>query len=819
MFALVSGEAAVAVCVRGDSVSIFRVDSDVEENGFAIWAVNQLLLGASDVLILEEPSIDKIRRSLAIEWSLDRAVRLLLMAVDPRETEHDVTESVDSLESLLSQELIDPLLQRLSNAPLPPDSDLVRPLELCAANGPASRMITELGKLQPRITEVAEAWDALPLSLFGDDGEKSRFREAALSAKVFAELARAKELAKENEAMLNAYRLLAKQRNYRAVVAAWASAIGVTPTRRMEVKHWRDDYVDEMNEPITSDGGSSYEQFANVMHQQDAIEQLLRKGEEGKARDYATELVSMQVARNDHKRAAKSLCRLAQLAKSRGLHSLSLEWNERATQIAPEDRWTHIQKADAYLYYGRLDAAQSEFNIAKNLGERLIADTGHIRILAARTQYEEALWAVAKAKSEYAEDDEAFVLWHHEAEILRDMWQLEKALAVYEDAVRRFFDQRSLHCGKAAVLVQLGRPAEAIGVYTTCIDLLGADVVALSGRAQAMLQMGRIDDAIAQYKTAIEKFPDESVPRCGLAEVLHLQGNHEEALKAYEETRKDFPFISVPYSGYAEVLKDIGEYDRALEEYNAAIERFPYDSHLANGRVSVLKLMGRFKEALAAADEATAKFPFDLLAMTGRAVLLRVLSRLDEATEVYDKIISRWPGFLAARHGKASVLVVQKRYNEALQLLPSGSPNTVDEWIAHHIRGMVLLRIGQTKEASQLFEEAVRRVPYYEQRRYFRSALAIVRLRRRDYKDALTEAQQASSRAISNVLVLHSLLGLDRRPEAVHIHTQLSNQSLPPVIGQLKDELAGRLGLTSAGSRHDDQWLFEHECDAVLLAA
>jgi tetratricopeptide (TPR) repeat protein len=818
MFALVSGEAAVAVCVRGDSVSVFHVHSDVEVSGFSFSEVNQFLLGASDVITLEEPSIDELRRSLVVEWSLDRAVRLLLMAIDPQEGEHTVAESIDCLESLLSQELVEPLLRRLCNAPLPPDSDLVRTLDLCAADGLLSGILTELGKLQNTIEHIAAAWDALSLSLFGDANEKALFREAASSAKVFSEFARAKELKKENEAILNAYRLLANQKNSRAVVAAWANAVGVIPSRHT-VHLQKPEFEDETSEITVSDVGNSLEHFVNVMQQQDAIEQLLRKGEEGRARKYALELVDIQIARGDSRRAAKSLCRLAQLAKSGGLHSLSLEWNERATQIAPEDGWAHIQNADAYLYYGRLDDAQREFATAKKLGQGLIADAGRIRILRARAQYSEALLAVSELKELYSADDDVFSLWHHEAETLRDMWRLEEALAVYTDAVARFFDQRSLHCGKAAVLVDLGRPREAIAAYTTCIEMLGTNAVSLSGRAHAMLQEGLIDEAIAQYKTAIEKFPDDSFPRCGLAETLRLRGNHNEALSAYRQARKDFPFVPVPYSGFAEVLKDLGDYDRALSEYDAAIERFPYDIHLANGRVSVLKFMGRFEEALAAADETTAKFPFDLQSKIGRAVLLRMLSRLDEAVDVYNGVISQWPNFLAARHGKASVLVAKKLYDEALQLLPSNSPKTIDEWIAHHIRGMVLLRSGQTKEAAELFEEAVEQVPFYEQRRYFRNALAVLKLRKREYESALAEAQQGSSRAVSDVLILHALVGLERRPEAIRTHGQLSSRPLPPVVEQLSDELAAQLGLSSGSPRHDDQWLFEHECDALLLAA
>ena len=458
-------------------------------------------------------------------------------------------------------------------------------------------------------------------------------------------------------------------------------------------------------------------------------------------------------------------------------------------------------------------------------GEKYVALTGRARILRAQGKYEEALKEIRQAKKEFADHEQISIAWLHEAEILREMWRPEEALVVYQEATKQFATEPNIFCGLAAVLVELGRPADAIKIYEDCIEKLGPNIVAISGRAQALIRMGRFDDSIAEYEKAIADFPTESVPRCGLAEALKAAGRREDALEAYDSARKDFRFTAIPFSGYAEVLKDSGEYDRALTEYDQALGRFPLDSHLLNGRASLLKLMGRFEDSLAAYDYAISKCPFDLLSTNGHALLLKELGRLDEAIAAYDRITSLHPDFPSARYGKASVFVIQKKYGEALKLLPASAPQTVDDWVAYHIRGMILLRTGRTDEAIEIFQRGVHSaVPF--KRRAFENALALAMLKRGEYTQAIADAkatelktERTSEGKAGRLLVLHALAGLKRRSDALDIYSQLSAEPSPAYIVAVRDEIAARFGLQPKPPQHDQQWLFDQECEAVLKAA
>lgn len=820
MLALLSGQAGTAVCLHGDSVSVIHIDDAMEETGYTVASAKNLLGGATDVVVLRDTTSEKIRQLLRDYWLIDRALRLFLIAVDSGETDEDALEALNCLEPILSPVVVEQLLQRLCNVPLPAPANLARVSRWVAPKSPATFVVGEISRLQERILQVWATWRALPSSLFGDEDEKDAFERAAREQGVFAILARAEEGPAINTAILNIYRLLLNQTNSRLVIAAWLKALGLAPFRQLKnVEEQKEpDYSDDVSDGTSFQPIRSHEVFTNVMVQQQAIEALLDKGDEVNARRYARELVSTQITQGGNPYAAKSLCRLAQLAKARGLRSLCLEWTERATEIAPDDGWAHGQRADAYLYYGRLDEAEDEFSRALSLGERFFGILGSVRILMARAEFETALQEIRKIKFEFAVQEDGYVSWAHEAEILRHMWRLEEALGVYEEGVRTFPDSEVLQCGKAAVLAQLGRQREAIDAYSVCIDTLGPSVVSVSGRAQALLDMGLFDEAIAGYKHAIETYPHDASPQCGLAEALRVKGEYQESLSAYDSARRAFPFIAIPFSGYAELLKDLGKYDQALAEYEAAIIRFPYDSHLPNGRASVLRLMGKFKEALAAYDAAVAKFPFDLISALGRALLLRELGRLDDAIAVYERIIAQRPGFLSARLGKASVLVVQKRYVDALRLLPTEDPRTVDEWIAHHIRGMILLRTDKIPEAIGLFEEGVRSVPFSAERHYFQNALAVARLKLGQYEEALQEIR-VDARETGKVLMLHALAALRRKSEAMDMYNQLPTASSPPYVIDLRDEIAARFALRPTRPEHDQQWLFDKECEAMLLAA
>jgi protein O-GlcNAc transferase len=205
--------------------------------------------------------------------------------------------------------------------------------------------------------------------------------------------------------------------------------------------------------------------------------------------------------------AAKSLCRIAQRAKVTGLHSLQLEWMERAVEIAPSDGWAHGQAADAYLYYGRLDEAARELALAEKCGERRYAQVGRARILRLQCRYEDALALLQQVKQEFEGDENEAIAWANEAEVLRDMWRFQDALEIYDQAVRKFQDEPVVRCGRAAVIADLGRYREAIEAYTRCIVELGPDEFSLNGRTHIRLELGNFDDAMSDYEEAVKRFP------------------------------------------------------------------------------------------------------------------------------------------------------------------------------------------------------------------------------------------------------------------------------------------------------------------------
>jgi lipopolysaccharide biosynthesis regulator YciM len=104
-----------------------------------------------------------------------------------------------------------------------------------------------------------------------------------------------------------------------------------------------------------------HEKFVNVSKQKWGIVKQLEKGNDSRARHFAEQLIKWQLQNGKPVYAAKSLCSLAQEARSVGNTALQLEWAQRATQIAPEDAWAHGQAGDAYFSAFCFNEANSEY--------------------------------------------------------------------------------------------------------------------------------------------------------------------------------------------------------------------------------------------------------------------------------------------------------------------------------------------------------------------------------------------------------------------------------------------------------------------------
>jgi tetratricopeptide (TPR) repeat protein len=551
-----------------------------------------------------------------------------------------------------------------------------------------------------------------------------------------------------------------------------------------------------------------------VKKQKEAIIPSFKRGDFQKVRGYIDQLIESQLRFGDRSYAAMSLCDLAQHAKTVSNHSLQLELAKRAAEIFPDDGWTHGQVADAYFCLGQYDNAAQSFKEAAFFGKASFARAGQARILRGQGKFAEALELYDRSINDFPGE---VTLWNGRAEVFREMWKLDEALKAYESTVEKFPLEAVPRCGRAAVLKDLGRLDEALDAYTRTCELFGGDIVPRNGRADVLKEMGRLKDALTAYRETADAFPEDAVSRCGLAEVLRDTGQLEDALRLYMETIAAFPYVSVAYCGCAETLRDMNRLDTALASYDKALTKFPNDEFVRNSRANILKLLGKPEAALQAYDETIRSFPYDIFARSGRADLLKTLGRIPEALEAYDYLIERNPSGQNFWHAKAAILVVLGEYAKAEEMLPSKSPETRDDWIAYHVRGMILLKSNKLDAAVVHFETGLNSIPFARQRKYFQNALAIARLRRGEYAKA-TETLISAEEPMAEILKIHAFGELRQSDLAKRSLARLE-LVCPVTLIPLRDELAARYQLRQQPPRHEDPWIFDEECRVALLNA
>jgi tetratricopeptide (TPR) repeat protein len=822
MNALLSGQAGIAILVHGDTLSVVQADSPETEREFPHSALGCLLAGATDVLSLQAVSRDELVRRLGLAWRSDRAMQLALLLLDGAEdceTRHLASDCLDDL--LREPEVCIHVTNRLYAAPLPETADLNGALTAARLSETVTGLLKDLDTAQPQIRRLREAWDNVPLESFESDSARHAFEQTLVASGAFNAFVMAGgDAARFGLARLEFQGRLKALPNSRRVFESWLKSLQPAGSQRdarvLQGTSEREAFFEADREPGFRKPLSGHEAFENVRRQKEAIVALMRKGDWANVRRYAEELKEDQLRSGGYAFAAKSLCDLAQRAKEVGNCSMQLELAQMAIDTAPEDGWAHGQVADAFFCVGRLDEAANHFEQAGRLGNECFAATGRARILRGQVRLDDALAAYEDAIAKFPEEP---IPWAGRAEVLRDMWRLKDALEAYNEAIARFPGERVPLCGKAAVLAKLGSLDEAIDVYDECIRQFEADVYPWCGRAHVLKQKGSLDESLAAFERAIRMFPASEAPLTGHASVLKTQGRLNEALQEYKDVIKQFPQEVMPVIGLAEVFRAMGDLDKALEAYDDAIRKFPHDPVARCARANILKEQGRFEDALQEYDAIVARFPYEVYAWSARADLLKELGHLEDAAEAYDKLMGMaWnPRRDGTQYAKAAVLAAMGQFAEAELLLPTTEPRTHDEWLAYHIRAMILLRNDRLDEAEVLLKKGLRESPYADRRAYFESALAVASLRRRRFREAVRFLGKGDT-PLAEVIRMHAFGALKQPDEVKHAYKRIERACPPPLI-PLRDELAARYGLQLGLASRDWDWVFEEECRNILYAA
>ncbi len=636
MDAVISGRAGRALVLEGNSLKSFDVD-DPSQLVFRRQSDLPYLLGETqDLRIIENTDLESIQQELKLECDCNLTLDLTLISLDSELPDDIRKEALEGLDELLADSRVVERLENILYArPLPEDADLPGALNLCDG-APLSNTLALLHRFEQRqslISEVSQAWDAIPTKIFGGYDRQAEFQYLAVRQGLF----RALVLTRETQSTIATFLLNARlnksirqAHNHRQALQQWVSPF-LQQTEAPKVVHEIEEEFETESSPRRRHGrrvGIDRAAILKEVNKKKAIiEETIQRRDLDRARELVNELVGYQLSNGEPVHAAKSLCDLAIKAKELGMSSLQLELTDRAIYIAPDDAWSWAQYGDALLNMERLDDALEAYHQADAFSAGVIAKKGRAEVLKAQSRLDEALAAYDEVISDYPED---VVAKNGRAEVLKAQGRLDEALAVYDEVISDYPE----------------------------------DVFAKNGRAEVLKAQSRLDEALAAYDEVISDYPEDVFAKKGRAGVLKAQGRLDEALAAYDEVISDYPEDVVAKNGRAEVLKAMGLLEKALTAYNEVIVGHSDNAIAKNGCSCVLAALGRYDEALESLPDKNPVTLQDWIGYHIRGMILLRTGKVSEAIGIFNEGVQNNPWSFNKEYFRSALAVAWLRGHE-----------------------------------------------------------------------------------------------------------------------------------------------------------
>jgi tetratricopeptide (TPR) repeat protein len=591
--ALISGQAAAAVLIDSGRFYSLTLDQPDRVTERTEWEVAHLLADAGDILQIENAPQSRILEELEVAWEKDRGLQLFLILLDPREEIETRVTAAECLDEFLSSSVVQEFLaNRLYSAPLPAEADVIGAKGLCLQQHLEGLMsfIQMLEDDQEEIQKRHATWSTLPASLFESPEDKNLFYFDAVRFGAFRVFAT--ERGRKNWAILHllSHPYFRGNAKARRVFQEWAAPFRESATgTEFEYKRIEEDQQREIAREARREETSvrPREAFEQVEKQREAIKALLQKGDEDLALRYTEQLITKQRVISDPEHIAKSLCDLAQFAKSIGSPELQLVLAQKAINEVPSDAWSHATVGDAYRALYDYQKALDAYHQCGVLGDVYAALIGR-------------------------------------AEVLKDLGQMTDSLNLLERCIQNDPSNVVSRNAKAAALADFGRFNESLESYDRLLVDWPYDQFALTGHAQVLKELGHLDEALREIEHVILWFPNNAIPQYTRGAILRELGRLEDALKAFEELKSRFPLAAEVYASYAKVLRDLGRFDEAIQQFAQLKKSHPLNPLGYIGLAETFRKLGELDQAHGAYDLVIEGFPRLLSGRSGKASVFMV---------------------------------------------------------------------------------------------------------------------------------------------------------------------------------------------------
>jgi len=157
-----------------------------------------------------------------------------------------------------------------------------------------------------------------------------------------------------------------------------------------------------------------------------------------------------------------------------------------------------------------------------------------------------------------------------EASVQMRQGAYEKALAIYEDVLKRVPDAPNIHTNMGFALSRLGRYEEALGHFEAARGQKGSPAVnatLLHDWANTLEKLGRLEEAEAKYAEAAAADPSRAGVFINWGNVLVRLDRLDEAAARYAQAVENDPESAVGWFNRGYTLERLGKAEAALSCY------------------------------------------------------------------------------------------------------------------------------------------------------------------------------------------------------------------------------------------------------------
>ncbi len=265
---------------------------------------------------------------------------------------------------------------------------------------------------------------------------------------------------------------------------------------------------------------------------------------------------------------------------------------------------------------------------------------------------------------------------------------------LYREILDRDGDNFAAGYMLGTLLLQTGRPEDAVVLLSHCRTLGPPNHRLLSNLGLALTRLKRFDEAIAAFDQAIALEPGHVTSRLNRANALRQAGKLREALAGYDAALALGADADVLFNR-GSVLEALEQYQEAMASYHAALDLRPdfADAHTNLG--NMFKATGDNNPALAHYDRVLELRPDFAEGHINRAAALFHLRRHEDARRALSSAIALNPAIPEAFANRGNIAREEGRFTAALEDYAhalSLRPNDVQ---ARWNRGLTWLLLGQ----------------------------------------------------------------------------------------------------------------------------